>query len=66
MIAHSVERIVRIEEHDGRAMRVMGAAALGLAQRSEYSEICRHRNTLRQQLAVTCACCQPDSAVLGE
>jgi len=51
--------------HRGRAMRVMGAAALGLAQKSEAAKFV-DRNTLRQKLAVACACCQPDSAVLGE
>jgi len=50
--------------YHGRAMRVMGAAALGLAQKSEAAK-CVDIETLSQQL-VTCACCQPDSAVLGE
>jgi len=47
-----------------------GSGGAGLSQKSEAdkwsNDIFRHRNTLRQQLAVMCACWQPDSAVLRE
>jgi len=49
----------------GGAVRAMGAAALGLAQKSEAAKFV-DIETLRQELAVTCACCQSDSAALGE